>query len=124
MARSTRTRKTAGIPAGAWFAAQSFHSSILTQPRFVAPAATPEPADLFAPIQADRDAWEASWRAEPEPADLFAGLEALDPREALMDALEDARIIADRDLERELDYRAAREGDACGRACGHCGRCA
>jgi hypothetical protein len=52
-----------------------------------------------------------------------APLETIDPRELMMDALEDEAIIAARDLELELDYRAAREGDACGRACGYCGRC-
>jgi hypothetical protein len=104
MARSARSaRKTAGIPAGAWFAAQSFHSSTEIHPRPV--------ADRFGPTTS------ADTR-------FYAGLlvEALATREALEAEAEDA-LIAAADLERELDWRADREGDACGRACGYCGRC-
>jgi len=112
MARYARTaRKTAGIPAGAWFASQSFHSSIALVP---APAAAPAPrvADLFG----------AETSADTR---FYAGLlvEALETRAALEAEAEDDALIAARDLERELDWRADREGDACGRACGFCGRC-
>jgi hypothetical protein len=103
MARSAR--KTAGINAGAWFAAQSFHSSTEIAPRAAQPA-------LFAP-------------ETPADTQFYAGLllEAFDTREALEDEAADLALIADRDLEREAAYRADREGDACGTACGYCGRC-
>jgi hypothetical protein len=94
MARSRSARKTAGINAAAWFSSTSFHSSTVYAPRTVA-----------------------------APVAVLEALETIDPRELMMDALEDERILADRDLELELDYRAAREGDACGRSCGYCGRC-
>jgi hypothetical protein len=93
MARSARSVRKTGIPSAAWFYSQSFHSS-----------------SIPAPVQ-------------PAPVAALEGLETIDPRELMMDALEDERIIADRDLERELDYRAEREGDACSSACGYCGRC-
>ena len=35
----------------------------------------------------------------------------------------DARILAERDEELEAEWRAEREGDACGPNCGWCGRC-
>jgi hypothetical protein len=35
----------------------------------------------------------------------------------------DAQLLAERDEEREADYQAERDGDACGTACGYCGRC-
>jgi hypothetical protein len=106
MARSART--TAGIPAGAWFASQSFHHSTTIAP--ATPAAAP-PALFGADTDADTQ--------------FYAGLllEAFDTREALEDEAEDRALIADRDLEREAAYRADREGDACGTACGYCGRC-
>jgi hypothetical protein len=115
MARSARTvRKTAGIPAGAWFASQSFHSSIALVPAPAARVAAPAPrvADLF----------DAETSADTR---FYAGLlvEALETRAALEAEAEDDALIAARDLERELDWRADREGDACGRACGFCGRC-
>jgi hypothetical protein len=94
MARSARS--TRSIPAAAWFYSQSFHSSPVPAPVQPAPVAALEGLE---------------------------GLETIDPRELMMDALEDERLIADRDLERELDYRADREGDACGSFCGYCGRC-
>jgi hypothetical protein len=103
MARSARTT---GTPAAAWFYAQSFHHSTT-----IAPAA-PTPPALFG---ADTDA----------DTQFYAGLllEAFDTREALEDEAADLALIADRDLEREAAYRADREGDACGTACGYCGRC-
>jgi hypothetical protein len=106
MARSARS--TRSIPAAAWFYSQSFHSTTIV------PAAAPvAPAvpDLFGP--------ETSADTR-----FYAGLlvDALATRAALEAEAEDA-LIAAADLERELDYRADREGDACGRACGYCGRC-
>jgi hypothetical protein len=92
--RSARSVRSTGIPAAAWFYSTSFHSTVVV-PAPVAPA----------------------------PVAVLEALETIDPRERMMDALEDERILADRDLELELDYRAAREGDACGRSCGYCGRC-
>jgi hypothetical protein len=110
MARSART--TAGINAGAWFAAQSFHHSttIATPATPATPAAAP-PALFGADTAADTQ--------------FYAGLllEAFDTREVLEAEAEDRALIADRDLEREAAYRADREGDACGTACGYCGRC-
>jgi hypothetical protein len=101
-----RTARTTGIPAAAWFYSQSFHSTT------VVPASAPARADLFAP-------------ETPADTQFYAGLllEAFDTREALEAELEDQALVADRDLEREAAYRADREGDACGTACGYCGRC-
>jgi hypothetical protein len=107
MARSAR--KTAGIPASAWFYSQSFHSHAAAP---VAPTVTPDRTpDLFG----------AATSADTR---FYAGLlvEALETRAALEAEAEDA-LIAAADLERELDWRADREGDACSRACGYCGRC-
>jgi hypothetical protein len=101
MARSAR--KT-GINASAWFYSQSFHSH-------AAPVHTNRVPDLFG------SATSADTR-------FYAGLlvEALETRVALEAEAEDA-LIAAADLERELDYRADREGDACSNVCGYCGRC-
>jgi hypothetical protein len=129
-----RTVRSAGIPAGAWFARQSFHSSTETQPRlegagadrivatptFAAPFAltaeadtTPDatPRDLFS----DRAAFHALITAPTTGARLDAMLE--DNRAT------DARILAERDAELEAEWDAERAGDACGPACGYCGRC-
>jgi hypothetical protein len=108
MARSTRS--TRSIPASAWFYSQSFHSH----------AAAP----VAAPVHTDRtpDLFGAETSADTR---FYAGLlvDALETRDALEAAAEDDALIAARDLELEADYRAEREGDACSRACGYCGRC-
>jgi hypothetical protein len=80
-----------------------------------APAVRPRPAtpgDLFAP-------------ETPADTRFYAGLlmEALETRAELEAEAEDLALIAARDRELEDDYRADREGQACGQACGYCGRC-
>jgi hypothetical protein len=107
MARSARS--TRSIPASAWFYSQSFHSH----------AAAP----VAAPVHTDRtpDLFGAATSADTR---FYAGLlvEAFETRAALEAEAEDA-LIAAADLERELDWRADRDGDACTPACGYCGRC-
>lgn len=91
-----RTARKTGINAAAWFAAQSFHHSTTITPAPARPA-------LFSP---DTDA----------DTQFYAGLllEAFETRDEL---------IAEADLELELEYRAERDGDACTPNCGYCGRC-
>lgn len=110
MARSARS--TRSIPASAWFYAQSFHSTTIVPAPIAAPAPAAMP-DLFG-VETSAD------------TRFYAGLlvDALETRAALEAELEDDRLVAARDEELEAHWRADREGDACGRACGYCGRCA